>query len=94
MKPSMPDLCRATSAAGRCVGGSAERLRGNERRMSTGHYRLPDGSLVRVDVERDHWVGRLYTPELILKVQFLGTDTQVHTWLNAVAARHAAGSNK
>jgi hypothetical protein len=56
--------------------------------MSTGHYRLADGSLARVDIEVGRWVGRLYSPKMKLKVQFLGSDAEVHAWLNAVAAGH------
>jgi hypothetical protein len=59
--------------------------------MSTGHYRLADGSLVRVDFEHGHWVGRLYTPEMKVKSQFLGTDAEVHAWADAfVGLRRAA----
>ena len=54
--------------------------------MSTGHHRLADGSLVRLDFERGHWVGRLYTPEMKVKSQILGTDGEVHAWADAFVA--------
>jgi len=62
--------------------------------MSTGHHRLADGSLVRVDFERGHWVGRLYTPEMNVKSQILGTDAEVHAWANAFVALRPADSSR
>jgi hypothetical protein len=62
--------------------------------MSTGHHRLADGSLVRVDFERGHWVGRLYTPEMRVKRHILGTDAEVHAWANAFVALRPANSGR
>ncbi len=54
--------------------------------MRTGHYRLPDGELLRVDFEMGRWVGTLYAPSMTIKTQIVGSDAQVHAW----AARFAA----
>jgi hypothetical protein len=54
--------------------------------MRTGHHRLADGSLLRVDIEQGRWVGRLYTPELTVKSRVVGTEEQVHAWADTVAA--------
>ncbi len=54
--------------------------------MRTGHYRFPDGSVLRVDFERGRWVGTLYAPCLTIKTQIVGTDTEVHTWAASLAA--------
>ncbi|HEX7322875.1 MAG TPA: hypothetical protein VF299_08075 [Mycobacterium sp.] len=53
--------------------------------MRTGHHRQPDGSVVRVDLEMGHWVGSLYTPEMNLKTQFVGSDLEVHAWAVRIA---------
>ena len=52
----------------------------------TGHHRLRDGSLVRVDTELGRWVGTLYTPELKVKIQIVGSDAEVHAWADKIAA--------
>ena len=54
--------------------------------MRTGHHRLADGCLVRVDIELGRWVGRLFTPEMTLKAQVAGSDTEVHAWADKIAA--------
>jgi hypothetical protein len=54
--------------------------------MITGHRRLADGSLVRVDIELGRWVGRLYTPAMAVKTQIVGSDAEVHAWAELVAA--------
>jgi hypothetical protein len=54
--------------------------------MSTGHRRLPSGSLVRVDIELGHWVGRLYAPDMTVMTQVVGSDLEVHAWADKVAA--------
>jgi hypothetical protein len=54
--------------------------------MRTGHYRLPDGSVLRVDFERGRWVGTLYAPSMTIKTQIVGSDFQVHTWAAGLAA--------
>jgi hypothetical protein len=54
--------------------------------MSTGHHRLPDGSLVRIDIELGRWVGRLYTPDMSVTAQIVGTDAEVHAWADTFAA--------
>lgn len=53
--------------------------------MRTGHHRQPDGSVLRVDYEAGHWVGSLYTPELELKTQVIGSDREVHDWADRIA---------
>ena len=54
--------------------------------LRTGHGRLPVGSLVRVDIELGRWVGTLYTPEMKVKIQIVGSDAEVHAWANKIAA--------
>ena len=44
--------------------------------MRTGHHRLADGSLLRVDIELGRWVGSLYTPDMRVKTQIVGTDNR------------------
>ena len=56
--------------------------------MRTGHYRLPDGGVLRVDFEMGRWVGTLYAPSMTIKTQIVGSDAQVHAW--AAAAGLAA----
>ena len=46
--------------------------------MRTGHRRLADGSLLRVDIELGRWVGSLYTPDMRVKTRIVGSDVQVH----------------
>jgi hypothetical protein len=58
----------------------------------TGHHRLADGSLVRVDFERGLWVGRLYTREMKVKTQILGNDAEVQAWADAVVAPRRGSS--
>lgn len=53
--------------------------------MRTGHHRLADGWLLRVDIEQGGWVGRLYTPQMTVQTQVVGTDEQVHAWADRVA---------
>jgi hypothetical protein len=54
--------------------------------MRTGHYRFPDGSVLRVDFERGRWVGTLYAPSLTIKTQIVGSDREVHAWAVSLAA--------
>jgi hypothetical protein len=54
--------------------------------MHTGHYRLADGSLLRVDVELGRFVGRLYNPELNVKRRIHGSEAKVHAWVDEIAA--------
>jgi hypothetical protein len=56
--------------------------------MHTGHYRLADGSLLRVDVQLGRFVGTLYTPGLNVKTTVHGSAAQVHAWVDAIAARY------
>jgi hypothetical protein len=53
--------------------------------MGTGHHRLLNGSLLRVDIESGRWVGRLYTPDVQVKTQIVGSDAQVHAWADRIA---------
>lgn len=54
----------------------------------TGHYRLADGSLLRVDFELGRFVGTLYTPATRVKSQVRGSAAAVHAWVDDIAARH------
>jgi hypothetical protein len=48
--------------------------------MRTGHHRLADGALLRVDIELGRWVGCLYTPDMRVKARITGSDAKVHAW--------------
>jgi hypothetical protein len=54
--------------------------------MRTGHHRFPNGSVLRVDLERGRWVGTLYAPSMTIKTQIVGSDAQVHAWAASLAA--------
>ena len=54
--------------------------------MRTGHRRLPDGGVLRVDFERGRWVGTLYTPSMTVKTQIVGSDAQVRAWAAGTGA--------
>ena len=54
--------------------------------MRTGHHRLADGSLLRVDIELGRCVGSLYTPDMRVKTQIVGTDVDVHAWADQLVA--------
>ena len=54
--------------------------------MRSGHYRLPDGGVLRVDFEMGRWVGTLYAPSMAIKTQMVGSDAQVHLWAAGLAA--------
>ncbi len=54
--------------------------------MRIGHHRLADGSLLRVDIELGRWVGSLYTPDMRVKTQIVGTDVDVHAWADQLVA--------
>ena len=54
--------------------------------MHTGHHRLPDGGVLRVDFEMGRWVGTLYAPSMAIKTQMVGSDAQVHAWAAGLAA--------
>src|ERR1700740_2470390 len=65
--------------------------------MPTGHYRLADGSLLRVDIELGHFVGTLYSPGLSVKRpghgraakrQVHGSADNVHAWVDRIAAAY------
>lgn len=61
-------------------------MRAKGHAMSTGHQRLIDGSLLRIDIEMGRWVGRVYTPQMKVKTQIVGTDAEVHAWADRIAA--------
>lgn len=50
-----------------------------------GHYRVADGSLIRVDRELGRWVGTEYTPDLTVRRRVVGTQdrvtSEVATWM-------------
>jgi hypothetical protein len=54
--------------------------------IRTGHYRFPDGAVLRVDLEMGHWVGTLYAPSMTVKTQIVGSDAVVHAWAARLAA--------
>jgi hypothetical protein len=54
--------------------------------MRTGHYRFPDGSVLRVDFEMGRWVGTLYAASMTIKTQIVGSDAEVHAWAAGLAA--------
>jgi hypothetical protein len=54
--------------------------------MRTGHHRLPDGSVLRVDFEMGRWVGTLYLPSMTIKTQVVGSDAEVHARAADLAA--------
>ncbi len=54
--------------------------------MRSGHRRLPDGGLLRVDFEMGRWVGTLYTPSLSIKTQIVGSGARVHAWAAGLVA--------
>ncbi len=60
--------------------------------MRTGHYRLADGSLLRVDIEFGRWVGSLYTQDLRVKTRVVGSDVEVHAWADRVEQRNKLAS--
>jgi hypothetical protein len=64
---------------------------GNICTMRTGHHRLADGSLLRVDIERGSWVGSLYTRDMRVKTRFVGSDAEVHAWAGRLQ-RHKLAS--
>ena len=72
--------------------GTDELARCPKRRMSmgtisvmrTGHHRLADGSLLRVDIELGSWVGSLYTRDMRVKTRVVGSDVEVHAWAGRV----------
>jgi len=60
--------------------------------MRTGHHRLTDGALLRVDIELGRWVGSLYTPDMRIKTQVVGSDVEVHAWVDRVKQRNELAS--
>jgi hypothetical protein len=56
--------------------------------MRTGHHRLADGSLLRVDIELGRWVGSLYTADMRVKTQIVGNDVEVHAWAERATQRN------
>jgi hypothetical protein len=37
-------------------------------------------------MELGRWVGRLFTPEMTLEAQVVGSDAEVHAWADKIAA--------
>ena len=60
--------------------------------MRTGHHRLADGSLLRVDIELGRWVGSLYTPDMRVKTRIVGGDVEVHAWADRAKQRNQLAS--
>jgi hypothetical protein len=56
--------------------------------MRTGHHRLADGSLLRVDIELGRWVGSLYTRDMRVKTRVVGSDVEVHAWADSMRQRN------
>ena len=44
----------------------------------TGHIRRIDGSVIRLDFECGHYVGRFYAPDTQMKAQAIGSRAEVH----------------
>jgi hypothetical protein len=55
--------------------------------MRTGHHRLADGSLLRVDIEAGRWVGSLYTPDMRVKTRIVCSYSEIHAWAERRAIR-------
>jgi hypothetical protein len=55
--------------------------------MHTGHYRLCDGSLLRVDVELGRFVGTFYTPDMRV-------ETIPGVWLEGIDNRRLSVGNR
>jgi hypothetical protein len=55
--------------------------------IRTGHHRLADGSLLRLDIELGRWVGSVYTADMRVKAQFVGSDVEVHAWAERAKQR-------
>jgi hypothetical protein len=70
-----PDSTYAPAITGRTIGRRSRLVL-----TRTGHHRQPDGSVVRVDIEMGRWVGSLYTPEMKLKAQVVGSYPEVRAW--------------
>ena len=45
----------------------------------TGHIRCIDGSVIRLDFERGHYVGTFYAPDMRIKAQARGSRARVHS---------------
>jgi hypothetical protein len=45
----------------------------------TGHIRRIDGSVIRLDFERDRYVGTFYAPDMHIKAQAMGSLAEVHS---------------
>lgn len=45
----------------------------------TGHIRRIDGSVIRLDFERDHYVGTFYSPDMRIKAMAKGSLADVHS---------------
>jgi hypothetical protein len=54
--------------------------------MRTGHHRFPNGSVLRVDLEKGRWVGTLYAPSMTIMRQIVGSRAEVHAWAAGIAA--------
>lgn len=89
MQPSPPDACSAKNGRSPRLSPSPSRRTGLP--MSTGHYRLADGSLVRVDIELGAWVGRLYASDMKVKDRIRGSDAEIRAWLHAMVGSCAFG---
>jgi hypothetical protein len=60
--------------------------------MRTGHHRLADGSLLRVDIELGRWVGSLYTRDMRVKTRVVGSDVEVRAWADDMQQRNKLAS--
>ena len=45
----------------------------------TGHIRRIDGSVVRLDFERDRYVGTFYAPDMHIRAQAMGSLNEVRS---------------
>jgi hypothetical protein len=58
----------------------------------TGHRRLADGLLFRIDIELGRWVGNLYARDMRVKTRVVGSDVEVHAWADRVEQRNKLAS--
>ena len=49
----------------------------------TGHIRRVDGSVIRLDFERDRYVGTFYAPDMHIKAQARGSLAEVHSVMSS-----------
>jgi len=56
---------------------------------TTGHWRTPDGWLLRVDIMCGKWCATRFDPSIHIRDQVFGTDEEVHRLIALWAHRDA-----